>query len=370
MRAETAGAQPPFLSALVALMVETAALGLAFGSKHYWTFDEFRIHKHLLAYVLHIGAALLVSLAFGRAPALAQVPCPRRGTRATLVPLTRRGRSTRVIGHALSPFAFAVALLFPVLGTVAMSVVALLRRFRPVSEDIKRSRRRSAVVPASHMQTARSFRSSAHRIRPFVELVSSQEREDDAMVAAIENVAVLEEHTAAHLLRHALASKIPETRLYAADRLAKIEEKVGHQLQIALKAHEKYPAEPEIQRRVADARLRYGAISLPEDPLTRFHLTEAIRFYKQCLPQLPPPQQTSCRARLALACLRAGEASEACRYYSELVDAGTKDEQIIGGCVEACFACGSYEKLRRYLTIGRERCPNSRHLREVAQLWL
>jgi hypothetical protein len=366
MRTEPSPPVPRLLPAFAAVLAEMAAVAVALTGAPFVNAGAYRIHKYVLAFGLHVGAAVLISLAFRKARQV-QHPSPRRRRTTRLVPVHRGQARSAATGHDLSPLALSVALLFPVLGPLAMVLTIYLRRFERTSEVRNKAHRLDSSV---RFRAAHGFRGAAVQLRPFVELVSSQDREDDAMVAAIENVSVLEEHTAAHLLRHALASKIPETRLYAADRLAKIEEKVSHQLQLALKAHQKYPEESELLRRVADARLRYGSIGLPGDPLTRFHLTEAIRFYKECLLKLPTTQRSSCTAKLALACLRAGEVAEACHYFAELVDAGAREEQILSGCVEACFASGSYEKLRRYLAIGRDRCPESRLLQEVAHVWL
>jgi hypothetical protein len=301
--------------------------------------------------------------AFGAVGAVLRPPLPAEERRAR---------------HRLGPLVAGMCLCFPVLGALAATVVAMVRRARPdaFGEVIRHYRELvDAAFPAIDLppdvrDTAVQRTWAALELRPFVEIIGAQRAEDELAVSAIESTSALEYPVASRLLRHALASAIPETRYYAAKALARIEESLDRELKEAQEAHARRPDDPAPILRIADARLSYGEVGQADDPLNRFHLVEAIRCYRMSLDRVDPGLRDDCIARLAGACLKVGNAVEAKAYYVDLVDRGSSVPSVLRGCLEACFACGDYDALRRYLVVARERCPDSEAIREVSRAWL
>jgi len=290
----------------------------------------------------------------------------------TVSPLDRR-RPT----HRLGPLVCGTSLIFPVLGAVTATIVAIVRRLRsdPYEELIGNYRKLvdlslpTADLPPDLRETFIERTWNALEMRPFLEIIGSQNLEGESAVSAIESTMALEYPVASRLLRFALASSIPETRYYAAKALSRIEETLDRELREAQEAHQLEPDDPIPTMRIADARLAYGEVGQPDDPLNRFHLLEAISHYRQCLDRVEPQLRSECRARLASACLKVGQFEDAQRHYSELVDMGAATVSVLMGCLEACYRCGQYNRLRHYLAIARVRCPDSEYIREVCRAW-
>lgn len=280
--------------------------------------------------------------------------------------------------HRLGPMMMGTALCFPVLGAATVTFVALVRsvRLEKYAEVIRHYRELVDAtfpvldVPPDVRESVVERTWAALELRPFVEIIENQTGEDEVAVSAIESTSALDYPVATRLLRHALASAIPETRYYAAKALARIEETLDSELQEAQEAHKRRPADPLPMMRIADARLSYGEVGQADDPLNRFHLTEAIKYYGKCLNKLEPALKDDCIARLAQACLRAGQSADAQRYYSMLVDKGSKIVSVLKGCIEACYANNDYEKVRHYTQVALLRVPDSDLLKEVARAWL
>lgn len=351
----------------------------------------------------HLLAAALVALAFpgwyGRRGDTWEIPVSDESPAKALTDAPRRDFTVREIGatagdgagaragqdldsrratHRLGPLMAGAALCFPVLGPLMATVVALVRRQGASSfeETIKDYRELvdmslpTVDVPPDARPHLVSRSWEALELRPFVEIMRAHTGDDDIAVSAIESTSELAPPVAARLLRHALASSVPETRYYAARALTRIEEALERELADAQEAHKRRPQDPGPMMRIADARLGYGEIGQADDPLCRFHVAEAIRYYRMCLDLVEPSVRDECLARLASACLRAGETAESQRHYTRLVDGGAQAVSILRGCLEACFANRDMPALRKYIVIARDRAPDSDLLREVTRGWL
>ena len=280
--------------------------------------------------------------------------------------------------HRLGPMMMGNALMFPLLGAATAVLVALVRRVRveKYAEVIKHYRELVDLtfpvldVPPDVRETTVDRTWAALELRPFVEIIQNQTGEDEVAVSAIESTSALDYPVASRLLRHALASSIPETRYYAAKALARIEESLDRELHEAQQAYKRRPTDIEPMLRIADARLSYGEVGGADDPLNKFHLSEAIKYYTRCLPKVAPEQRDDCQARLAQACLRVGQTAEAKAHYAELVDRGSQAVSVLRGCIEACFANADYEKMRHYTQVALLRAPESEQIKEVARAWL
>ena len=280
--------------------------------------------------------------------------------------------------HRLGPMMMGMSLCFPVLGAATVTLVALVRsvRLEKYAEVIRHYRELVDAtfpvldVPPDVRDSVIERTWAALELRPFVEIIENQTGEDEVAVSAIESTSALDYPVASRLLRHALASSIPETRYYAAKALARIEETLDRELQEAQEAHKRRPTDPQPMLRIADARLSYGEVGQADDPLNRFHLLEAIKYYGLCLNKLEPALKEDCMARMAQACLRVGQAADAQRHYTMLVDRGSKQVSVLRGCIEACFANGDYEKVRHYMQVSLLRVPESDLLKEVSRSWL
>jgi tetratricopeptide (TPR) repeat protein len=282
---------------------------------------------------------------------------------------------TRKTDH-LGMLALSTGVCFPLLGCGATLLVVMARRWgdrtdtgwlTEYRELVDTLRVHQPPVP-DVMNQALEMTQQAMELRPFRDILAAA-GQHGTMVSAIESMRQLERPVACRLLRYALGSGIAETRYYAARALGQMELALEEQLRKAEEAMQNAPGDPTAILAAADSRCEYGGLGGADDPVTRFHLSESVRLYQQCLPHLGDPDRQGCRERLASALLQLGRIDEARTYFNELVADGTRSPSVLTGAIESSYLAGDYTALARMIKVAIERCPESVVIQRIAVAW-
>jgi hypothetical protein len=305
-------------------------------------------------YLLHAAAALLTGFAF---PGWR----PRSGD----------------IRHAMGPLVCVISFCFPVLGAMTCTLVALARRSGQSIEmrllrqyqELADSPHPATELPAEAAEHLRIRSWQALEMRPFRQLLASAES-SDVTASAIESVQMLERNVASRLLKHALASGIPQTRYYASKALARLEDDLDRELREATAELVKHPDDAMVQVRVATTRLHYSELGDVEDPVTRFHLSEAIRLYKACVPSLPQAERYLQLARLGHASLRMGNPGDAVECFAVLAERRVATIASFKEAFEASYLLRDYARLAWFVQRAKVQFPESDTVEQIERSFL
>lgn len=277
----------------------------------------------------------------------------------------------------LGPFVFATVLAFPLVGVLAAAVLALqrtrtARQFQLVLErylDLVNDLIPVQLIPADTSATLERYRWDSLNMRPLAEMISDPTTPEAVVTAAIAETARLAPDEAGHLLRQAQTSTVPETRYWATNALARLEERLNRAIDRAEVASVQDPGAVEPLLDLAAARLAHAELCEPEDPLLIYHLGEAIALYRTCLERVSGDDRDLCQERLAHALILSGSPAEAVPLLVELIERGVCTVPVFVACLSACYQTADWDKLRLYAAMALAAHPASTQLKEVATPW-
>jgi hypothetical protein len=262
-----------------------------------------------------------------------------------------RGAAGSDCPHRYRAVAFTLAAMFPVLGTAAVAALALAVKWRRVDparlarllEDAAPPLARPAVRENDADRTWRAM-----DLAPFSSILASHQ-DGEVLASAFASVMLLDRPVACRLLRQALSSEVPMTRYYASTALASIEEELDRELEAALDAAERAPADLDLAKRLAEARLAYADVASAEDPVARFHVAESVRLHEWLLERVAEDERPAVMRKLARGYMLLGQPAAAQRQLVALLDAGCHEAPLWREAAEAAHLAGDGEALKRCL---------------------